>query len=100
MRSQGIPGLVDDVIITSHFNPMFPPHTQYEISGFEKMPLLEALNGYKLKLPSETEEEEDTPAAEGQGEGEREGEGEGETETEGESLRVATASPAGAVSLQ
>lgn len=34
------------------------------------MPLLEALNGYKLKLPSEVEEEEE--AAEGGQEGEAE----------------------------
>lgn len=44
------------------------------------MPLLEALNGYKLKLPSELEdeEEESSPAADGEeeeqvGEGEEEG---------------------------
>lgn len=45
------------------------------------MPLLEALNGYKLKLPSELEdddeeeeeEEEEPPAAEGEEEGEGEG---------------------------
>lgn len=44
------------------------------------MPLLEALNGYKLKLPSELEdeEEEESPAADGEeeeqvGEGEEEG---------------------------
>lgn len=35
------------------------------------MPLLEALNGYKLKLPSEVEEEEEE-AAEGGQEGEAE----------------------------
>ena len=46
------------------------------------MPLLEALNGYKLKLPSEVEaeeeeeaEEETPPAAEGEEEGGGGGEG-------------------------
>ena len=48
---------------------------QYDMPGYEKMPVLEALNGYRLKLPCEAEEEEeDTPAA-AAGEG---GGGEGE----------------------
>ena len=53
---------------------------QYETAGFEKMPLLEALNGYKLKLPCEAEEEgeqerEDSPPT-AREEGGDEGEGE------------------------
>ena len=70
-------------------------HSQYDIAGFEKMPLLEALNGYKLKLPSEVEEDEeeereDRPGAKG------EEEGEGETEEEGAATRVPNGTPASA----
>lgn len=67
-----------------------PSPPQYEVSGFEKMPLLEALNGYKLKLPSEGHDE-DTPTAEGEGGRDEEG----EQETEGEGTRVANGAPAG-----
>ena len=55
---------------------------QYDMPGYEKMPVLEALNGYRLKLPCEAEEEKEeeeeeaTPATAEQREGEAEGEGE------------------------
>ena len=50
------------------FFPSLLCYEQYDTPGYEKMPVLEALNGYRLKLPCEAEEEreeeeEDTPTA-------------------------------------
>lgn len=56
------------------------------------MPLLEALNGYKLKLPSEVkDDEDDLPAAEEEGVEE----GEGERGAEGGDGRLANGNIAG-----
>lgn len=62
---------------------------QYDLPGFEKMPLLEALNGYKLRLPSEAEEEEDEEEV--QGEEREEGGEEEEEETRVPNGSLATA---------